>query len=271
MRQFVASTRIINFVRLGATFVGVHSTRVSILPLYNAGIATARISFEANMIQPRTLIKLPDSSLEEFKTDESRAYYLAGKAASIHLGNKRQQLPAVYFEINPARQIRDFHPAGNRHASIEYLPAHLEGGRLIHNLSVPFAEFTRGFDEGQMHQFRTAFEADVVNLITGAVAEAKYRFQHFGETMGMEYPSLRTLYVYADNDDLDQIGDYLDCLAPSKDEHERMLTELFAKACEFVNIESNWTAITTLANYIHHEAVEEITCEQLIALLEANG
>lgn len=222
------------------------------------------------MIQPHSLIKLPDSPLEEFKADEIKAYYIAGKASSILLGNKQRNLPAVYFEITAARQ-RDFHPSEIRPLSIGLLPVHLEGGRLIQNLTVPFAELTRGFNEEQTHQFRSAVEADIVNLMAGAAAEARYRIQHFGETMSGKSLPLTTLHVYADNVDLDQIGDYMDCLSLSKTEHERILTELFAIACEFVESESNWMAITALARFIHNEADEEITCEQLIALLEDIG
>lgn len=114
------------------------------------------------------------------KLDKSVAYRQAGHAVAICLGNRQKQLPPVYFQVT----ITSREGAGQ--INNRYLPtfskynASVEGGMLVQHLPSSFAEATQHLTWTQRHDYQSAFDADVTNLLVGAMAEATYISQHEG-------------------------------------------------------------------------------------------
>jgi hypothetical protein len=201
------------------------------------------------------------------------AYHQAGHAAAIYLGNQHKQLPAVHFQVIIKPQEHDSgQPSRTMRLSHRYA-AKVEGGRLIQNLPLSFAEAARYLSQSEQEQYRCAFEADVINLLAGPLAEAKYVALRDDEVFNANLVYLGALKFYGGNATLDIITEYMECFIPDRTERKQKLAELFLAAYSFVNKRSSWSAITTLAEFILDANKVEpkgiIPCEDLIALLES--
>lgn len=201
--------------------------------------------------------------------DRNIAYHQAGYATAIFLGNKQKQLPEVYFQIivkplgrNVGQSARSINKTGKYTVKVE-------GGRLIQNLPLSFAEVTQFFSWPQQEEYLCAFEADVINLLVGSLAEAKYAALSDDEVFNPNLVNLSALHFYGGSSDIEAINDYMECFMVHQIERERKLTELYFAAFNFVNESSNWLAISALAEFILESSKAIIHCEEVIALLES--
>lgn len=201
--------------------------------------------------------------------DKRMAYHQAGHAAAIYLGNKQKQLPAVHFQIIIKPQEPDVQLFDRFTRNYDKYTAKVEGGRLIQSLPMSFAEATQYFSWPQQEECLCAFEADVINLLAGALAEAKYVALRDNEVFNANLVYLGALKFYAGSSDLEVITEYLECFMLNKAEREQKLAELFLAAFNFVNSGSNWLAISALADFILDETKSTIHCEEIITLLES--
>ena len=200
------------------------------------------------------------------KISRRDAYHLAGHAAAIYLANKQKQLPSVFFQIVlKPHEVEP--PQFNQFTSLycKYKGV-IEGGLLIQSFPLPFTETVGHFSESQQLEYRLAFEADVINQLSGPLAEAKYVALRDNEVLSANLINLNSLHYYGGN--LALIQEYLKRYLPNKEERERKLRELFLAAYKFVNKRSNWDAITSLAEFIQEEPNTIISCEEVISLLE---
>ncbi|WP_411725712.1 hypothetical protein [Methyloglobulus sp.] len=203
------------------------------------------------------------------RIDKRIAYHLAGHVAAIYLGNKQKQLPAVHFQIIIRLQ------EGNGQQSDRFARTHgkysakIEGGRLIQSLPLSFAEATQYFSWPQQEECLCAFEADVINMLAGSLAEAKYLARCDGEDFNPHLVNLGALHFYGGSSDLEVITEYMECFMLHKAERNQKLAELFLAAFSFVNNPSNWYAISALAEFILDEPRDIIHCEEIISLLES--
>jgi hypothetical protein len=195
------------------------------------------------------------------------AYHQAGIAAAICLGNKQRKLPMVYFEII----VKPFHVGGLNPEILNYPKskyiATLDGGRLIQNFPLPRFDETNGFTRSEQMEYQRAFEADVINILTGSLAEAKYVAARDDEIFNANLVNVNALHFYDRNSQMDVINDYLECFLPDEMVREEKLVELFQKAYSFINRKTNWHAIVALADYIRSCAKWKITCEEINAVL----
>ena len=127
-----------------------------------------------------------------------------------------------------------------------------------------------GFSSTQKQAYKSAFEADIVNLLVGPLAEANYVARRDDEPINPRLVNLDALHYYGGSSDLETINEYLDCLNPNKTLREKKLAELFLAAFNFINDGSNWHAITALADYILADCKNIIECEEIIAVLDAH-
>ena len=219
------------------------------------------------MIQPHAFL----NSRQEVRSlfDKRNAYHQAGHAAAIYLGNKQKKLPAVHFQIiirpqeNDAQHSDPFVPLQDTCA------AKVEGGRLIQSLPLSYAELTHGFSWSQQEEFRCALEADVINILAGSLAEAKYVAIRDDEVFNANLINIDALHFYHGKQDVDTIFEYMECLLPDKTDRDRQLEALFLAAYHFVNNRTNWLAITALAEFIWEKPNGIIHCEEVIALLDS--
>lgn len=198
------------------------------------------------------------------------AIHEAGHAAAIYLGNKQKQLPPVFFQI--------FINALNHSESNDCLcnsydngMTKIEGGRLLHSLPLSLEEAVRDFTLEQKQAYQLAFEADIINLLAGSLAEARYLALRDDEPINSRLITINALHYYGGASDLETINDYLDCLALDTAQREQKLHELFLAAFEFVSNAGNWYAIAALADYILVNCKNVITCEEIIAVLDIHS
>lgn len=196
------------------------------------------------------------------------AFHEAGHATAIYLYNKQKQLPEVYFQIT----IKPPEPQEDSSSSINYdhFAAVVEGGRLIHSLPVALIESAHYVSAAEQDAYRTAFEADMVNLLIGPLAEAKYVALRDGEQFNAHLVNLNALHYYGGTSDLEKVYEYLDTFIASKSLHGEKMAELFNLAFQFISSPAYWKAIERLAAYILAKKGNIISCEEVIAVLDAN-
>lgn len=181
------------------------------------------------------------------------AFHLAGHAAAIYLNNKAQNLPPVFFQIT----LKDIKPRQDRDPNFQRL---LEGGRLIETLPC---------SEDLTDDYITAFDADIVNLLIGPLAEAKYVHECDNEPFTQNLITLTALIHYGGCDKIALVYEYLQSLYASKEQQDEKLHSLFGLAFNFVNAHGNWQAITHLANHIHASNKNIIRYEEVVSVLES--
>lgn len=204
-----------------------------------------------------------------FHDDKRNAYHQAGYAAAIYFGNKQKKLPAVHFQIAIQRHAESGLQADRFSPFQDKYMAKVEGGRLIQSLPLSFTELSEEFSWAQQVQFRCAFEADVINMLTGALAEAKYVALRDDEAFNTNLVNIPALHFYGGDMEIELVTEYMACFVEDQTERELKLGELYLAAYNFVNQRSNWCAISALADYIWDEPEGIISCEDVISLLKS--
>jgi hypothetical protein len=196
------------------------------------------------------------------------AIHESGHAAAIYFGNKQKRLPPVFFQIFITPVNSDFQSSQFLSGINTNYIANIDGGRLIHTLPSSIEEATNGFSSAQKISYQRAFEADMINILVGPLAEAKYIAQRDGELINPRLMHLNALYYYGGTSDLESINEYLECFLANSELRKQKITELFLAAFSFVHEASNWRAITALADFIVSEDKSVIDCNEIIAVLE---
>jgi hypothetical protein len=200
------------------------------------------------------------------------AIHEAGHAAAIYLGNKQKQLPPVFFQIIIKDVMHEGQwPCRASHSFSDTMAcfAKVDGGRLIHTLPSSLTEVTRHFSPPEQQAYQAAFEADIVNFLAGPLAEAKYVALCDGEIFNPRLVNLGALRFYGGTADVALAKEYLDCLGVETEEKERLISELFLAAYQFINQGSHWRAIVALADFILGSGKKVIPCEEIIQVLDA--
>lgn len=200
------------------------------------------------------------------------AFHEAGHAAAIYLNNKAKGLPVVFFQI-VFKDIKS--DVIMNQASHDDSIARVDGGRLIESIPYSIHNFTRNLidrNEAMMpllSDYIIAFEADIINLLIGPLAEAKYVYSKDGELFNHQLIGLSSLKNYGGHSDLTLVREYLESFSTDKQEQDEKLVELFAEACCFLNDISNWKAITKLADYMLNSNKIIISCEEVVTLIDS--
>ncbi|WP_341326528.1 hypothetical protein [Methylotuvimicrobium sp. KM2] len=208
------------------------------------------------------------SSQSHREISRNIAFHEAGHAAAIHLGNQQKGLPPVFFQICVKPLNTDFQSSeclGDR--SARYM-AKVEGGRLIHTIATSFHETTKYFSNAQKLAYQCAFEADIINLLVGPLAEARYIALRDNEPINSRLVNIEALQYYGGSSDLELVNEYLDCFIVTRDLRERKLKALFMDAFSFINDRSNWLAITALADFILSADRNVLQFEEIGSILE---
>jgi len=195
------------------------------------------------------------------------AIHEAGHATAIYLGNKQKCLPPVFFQIFMGSGGGDFQSSRFLSKTNGDCIANIDGGRLIHTLPSSIEEATNGFPPAQTIAYQRAFEADMINILVGPLAEAKYIALQKGEPIIPSFISLNDLHYFGGTSDLESINEYLECFPANSKFRQQKIIALFSAAFSFINEKSNWRAITALADYIVDKNV--IECNEIIDVLEA--
>ncbi|MDD5272559.1 MAG: hypothetical protein PHU14_07560 [Methylovulum sp.] len=213
------------------------------------------------------LAKLATKPLDVQELSKKTAIHEAGHAAAIYFGNKQQRLPPICFQI----AITGFGQPGKYTPKATQWLARVDGGRLIHTLPSSVAEATREFSDTQAQAYLKAFEADMVNLLVGPLAEANYIALRDDEIINSRLITINALHRYGGAADLQLLEDYLACLGLDAEAYRQKLGELLTAAFNFINHRNHWRAIIGLANHILAKPRHIIDCETIMAVLNAHG
>ena len=104
----------------------------------------------------------------------------------------------------------------------------LADDRLIQPLPFSTLKATKAISE-QMQAYENAFEADVISLLAGPLAEAKYVAMRDDEPINPRLVNLNALHHYGGSVDLEIINKYLDYFIVEKAERERKFPSCFYK------------------------------------------
>ena len=130
-------------------------------------------------------------------------FHEAGHAAAIHLYNKQKQLPPVYFQIT-IKQTDHSHTNhfASRAGTRDHFVAMIEDGYLIQSLPITLIESANYFSLDEQDTYRTAFEADMINLLVGPLAEAKHVALRDNECFNKNLINVNALHNYGGTSDL---------------------------------------------------------------------
>jgi len=204
------------------------------------------------------------------------AFHEAGHAAAIYLNNKARNLPPVFFQIifKELRGTID-NDIIIYQATQDDSIARVEGGRLIELLPYSIDGLAHKLiDQNEamaplVRDYIVAFEADIINLLIGPLAEAKHVYSRDDELFNPKLVDLKSLKNYGGSSDVALAREYLESFSASKQQQDEKLDELFAQAYDFVSDYSNWKAITKLANYILESNKNIISCEEVVSVIES--
>jgi hypothetical protein len=206
--------------------------------------------------------------LQNFK--QSIAFHEAGHAIAICLNNQVRQQQPVFFQI----VFKDISHDGLKSSALDDdTVARVEGGRLIQSLIYNVDDLTEKLitiDEGLaplVREYQVAFDADIINLLIGPLAEAKQVYLNDNEHFNYQLIDIKALKNYGGDSDLALAWEYLESYSIDKRRQDEKLSELFITAGNFISDSNNWLAITKLADYIIKNEKEIITCEEVYALL----
>lgn len=208
-------------------------------------------------------------SQSHIEVSRSIAFHEAGHAAAIHLGNQKKELPPVFFQIYIKPLNNDFQSSehSGEDRSDQYI-AKVDGGRLVHTIERSFRETTKNFSNAQKLAYQCAFEADIINLLVGPLAEAKYIALRDNEPINPRLVNIDALHYYGGTSDLELVKEYLDRFVVTQELREKKLNALFMEAFGFISEVSNWLAITSLADFILATDKNIIQFEEIGSILE---
>jgi len=196
-------------------------------------------------------------------------FHEAGHAAAIYLYNKQKQLPSVDFQITIKKADHSqAHPFASRTVKHDHFVAMVEGGCLMHSLPVTLIESANYFSLDEQDTYRTAFEADMINLLVGSLAEAKYVALRDNECFSKNLINVNALHNYGGTSDLEKVYDYLENFMSDSSLHEEKIAEFFNQAFQFIDSPVHWQAIKHLASYILDNTKNTISCEEVIVVLD---
>lgn len=184
------------------------------------------------------------------------AYHEAGHAVAIYLGNRQKNLPPTFFQILIKKQVNGY----------DRFFAKVEGGRLIQNFPALPLNHLNDLTVEEQNEYRCAYEADIVNLLVGPLAEAKYISARDDEIFNRYLLTAEALKNYGGASDLETITMYLDNLIPSQKHRDERMLELFDLAFQFIDNVQHWQCIRNLAKYMLENKKDKILCEEIIAV-----
>lgn len=128
------------------------------------------------------------------------AFHEAGHVTAIYIRNHQQQLPPVFFQIIINKNWQEEYP----------FFARVEGGRVIENLPVAEIENNYFVTEREKQDLKQAYEADIIKLLAGPLAEAKYVALRDDEIFNPHLVNMVALKNYGGHSDLDKANRYLE-------------------------------------------------------------
>ena len=208
------------------------------------------------MQRTQHIVQCSPSSVSEL--NKHIAFHEAGHVTAIYIRNHQQKLPPVFFQITFNNGEQKEHP----------FFARVEGGRLVENLPIAEIENNHLATELEKQDLKQAYEADVINLLAGPLAEAKYVALRDDEIFNPHLVNIAALKNYGGHSDIDKANRYLEYFFSNVDERELKLKSLYEQAFQFIDEYDNWKCIKHFANYMLENWQSTISCEEASNILE---
>ncbi len=184
------------------------------------------------------------------------AFHEAGHAAGIYLNIKARCLPPVFFKIifKDMSGETDIDTMAHQSVNDECI-ARVEGGRLIELIIPSIDSLMRGLTEcndttGQLvDDYMIAMETDIINLLIGPLAEAKFVAETDDEQFNYKLVNLKALINYGGSSGLALVNEYFQSFFTDMQKREKKFEELFFSACKFIKNEANRVAINKQGGY----------------------
>ena len=187
------------------------------------------------------------------------AFHEAGHAVSIYLGNKAKNLPPVYFQI----KITKTDPEKEKQIYF----AKVIDGHLIQSIPIPGIEKIGQLGEEEQRLYQQVYEADIINLLVGPLAEAKYVSIRDDEALNFNLLNPHALNYYGGSSDVKKAYSYLEYFITSEYQREKKMLELFSQAYDFIQNNQNWICILNLAHHILNDKNEILSCEEAVDVI----
>jgi hypothetical protein len=207
------------------------------------------------------------SQLTQNEHSKKSAIHKAGHAVAIYLGNRQKRHSPFIFQLYIKEQSSHFQLSRSLSLLNDKGIGKLADDRLIQLLPFSTEKTAKAIYSEQMQGYENAFETDVISLLAGPLAEAKYVAMRDGELINPRLVNLNALHHYGGSVDLEIINKYLDYFIIEKAEREKKISELFLQAFSFINDRSNWLAITVLATYILADRMNIIEGKEVMPYL----
>ncbi len=187
------------------------------------------------------------------------AFHEAAHAASIYLGNRNKKLPLVFFQI----QIRNSANSDNPFS------AKVIDGRLIQNLQIAGLDTIHNLTREEQLNYQCAYEADIINLLAGPLAEAKYVSIRDDKAFNFNLLNTHALnYFGGSSSDVENAYSYLEFFIASEKKREEKMLELCIQAYLFIWNRKNWNCILNLAHYILDSEKDILSCEEAMDVFD---
>jgi hypothetical protein len=199
------------------------------------------------------------------------AFHEAGHAAAIYSINRMRKIPPLSFRLR-FNVISTEAPVDFQTAYENYI-ACIEGGRLLNTLPPTLDDpqvspIISGHEWIQTREdLLNAFEADVINLLAGSLAEAKFIAEMDDEIFTYQLIDPPALENYGGSFDLALIDDYLQSYSPDHQTRDLKLNQLHRVAFNFINDYHNWQAISRLAEFILAANQDTVGSEEVAAIV----
>lgn len=192
---------------------------------------------------------------KQLELQQQVAFHEAGHAVAIYLRNQQCNLPPVFFQIT----LRD---SQGLHGNEPW--AKVEGGRLIQNLPHSLMHFSTADQQAYLW----AFEADMVNLLAGPLAEAKYVALRDGEAINRQLINVEALRFYGGAADVALVQEYIDCFTHTMAQGSEKIAQILLEAFNFIEDPLYWQVIEHLARYIIASNKQILGCAEIIAVVD---
>ena len=203
------------------------------------------------------------SQLTHNKLSKKSAIHVAGHAVAVYFGSRQKHL-SPFFQIYIKEQCNDFQLSRSLSLVNDKSIAKSEDEQWLHTIPVSIEKAIKGVSSEQMQPGDVAFEANVISLLVGPLAEAKYVAMRDGEMINPRLVNLNALHYYGGTSDLEIVNEYLECFIAEEAEREKKISDLFLEAFSFINDKTNWLIITMLANYILTTRKNFINYEEVV-------
>lgn len=178
------------------------------------------------------------------------AFHIAGHVAAMYLHNQHKSFPPIFFHTANDSLKENGHSASYR---------------KIHNAFIFSIECGLvSIIADAKKQSTVKLEQDVLMLLAGPLAEARYVHSHDNEPLTRHLVNPDAVHYYGGSSDLVLAHECLERLPLAESARKKKLTDLFSQTFDFVSDADHWRLISRMARYIDRSDKSVISYQEII-------